>query len=84
MNPAHEDRLRALEVDVDTRLADIWALAWEPDTLIGELMDGNPRLAESVGKLMRAAYGAGYCQALDEVKQGRRGELARANGYRPL
>lgn len=82
MTPPELDRFDRLSVDVDTRLADIWAMAWDRETLIGVLMDDNPLLAESVGKLMRAAYGAGYCHALQEDHEGRRGELGRTHGYK--
>lgn len=75
-------RAERLAVDIDTRIADIWALAWDRDTLIGYLMDGNDDLAESVGLLMRAAYGKGYCDAFAERRNGGRSELARVHGYR--
>lgn len=75
------EREQGLQVDVDTRLTPIWTVAWD-NTLIGQRMDEDAELAKSVGLLLRAAYGLGYCDALREDSQGRRAELHRANGYR--
>lgn len=75
------ERLQALEVDVDTRLADLWAMAWDEDTKIADALEDED-VARAVGHMVRAAYGRGYCDALEEERQGRRGELATAHGYR--
>ena len=62
------ENLQRLELDVDTRLLDLWA---EVD-LVEEWN------LEVVGHFLRAAYGAGYTQALTEVE---RGKLCRDHGY---
>jgi hypothetical protein len=73
-----------LEVDVDVRLAALWALVWERDTALAQAMDEDQDLADAVGSALRAAYGRGYCDALQEEREGRRAELATAHGYRAL
>lgn len=51
---AHPTRIDLLKLDVDTRLAGLWA----------ELPPGlSPEVLELVGPFMRAAYGVGYCDA---------------------
>ena len=84
MNLDRNERQTRLDIDVDTRLAELWALALDRDTVIGAAMAINADVAHSVGLLLRAAYGLGYCDALKEDREGRRAELARANGYRAL
>jgi hypothetical protein len=78
------ERQTRLDIDVDTRLAELWALALDRETVIGAAMAVDLDMAHSIGLLLRAAYGLGYCDALQEDREGRRGELARANGYRAL
>lgn len=63
------DRVTLLELDLDTRLVDLWAEAavvseWDVPT---------------VAAFMRAAYGKGYTDALREPT---RGKLCREHGYR--
>ena len=53
MTPPELDRFDRLSVDVDTRLADIWAMAWDRETLIGVLMDDNPQAIECPGDARR-------------------------------
>lgn len=65
-------RLELLELDIDVRCADLWAL------LAAERL---PLTLEQVAAYMRAAYGAGYVAALLETPA-ERGLLARAHGYR--
>lgn len=62
-------RIELLELDIDVRLADLWAEA----TDVGEWN------LEVVAAFMRAAYGKGYCDALTEDD---RGSLCRDHGYR--
>lgn len=69
-----EARFKRLQVDVDTRLADVWALAWD-------VLNLNEENRDLVGALLRAAYAQGYRDANHEFDEGRAGELARANGY---
>jgi hypothetical protein len=69
-----------LAVDVDTRISELWLMAWEPATVVATLME-DADFAAAIGALMRAAYGKGYCDALREDAEGRRGELGRAHGY---
>jgi hypothetical protein len=62
-------RIELLELDIDLRLADLWAEAcgvseWNLDT---------------VAAFLRAAYGKGYCDALTEDAPG---SLCRDHGYR--
>jgi hypothetical protein len=68
------ERLDRLRVDIDTRLADVWAVAWNA-------LDLTDETGGIVGALMRAAYGVGYRDAYQECEAGRPGELAVANGY---
>ena len=62
-------RIELLELDIDLRLADLWAEAcgvseWNLDT---------------VAAFLRAAYGKGYCDALTEDAPG---SLCRDHGSR--
>lgn len=68
-------RRQRLEVDVDTRLARVWR-HYEP---LLDRMDDEERTA--FGAALRASYAEGYTDALREDNEGRRCELARANGY---
>jgi hypothetical protein len=62
-------RIELLELDIDTRLCDLWREALE-------IQDWN---LEVVAAFMRAAYGKGYCDALTEDDHGR---LCADHGYR--
>ena len=62
-------RIDRLELDIDLRLADLWR----------EVADISEWNLEVVAAFMRAAYGAGYVQALTEDIRGR---LCREHGYR--
>jgi hypothetical protein len=62
-------RIELLELDIDTRLSDLWK-----ETL--EIEEWN---LEVVAAFMRAAYGKGYCDALTEDNPGR---LCADHGYR--
>lgn len=73
------ERTERLKVDVDTRLTAVWALVWE--SRLWNALCEDERLTEQVGAALRAAYCLGYRDALREDSEGRRGELARANGY---
>jgi len=61
-------RLERLEIDIDTRLRDLWDEAYR-------IPEWN---LELVAAFMRAAYGKGYCDSLKEE----RGELLREHGYK--
>ena len=62
-------RIELLELDIDVRLADLWAEACD----VGEWN------LEVVAAFMRAAYGKGYCDALTEDDPG---SLCHEHGYR--
>ena len=62
-------RIELLELDIDTRLSDLWK-----ETI--EIEEWN---LEGVAAFMRAAYGKGYCDALTEDDLGR---LCVDHGYR--
>lgn len=62
-------RIELLELDIDTRLADLWREA---------AMVEKWRL-EDAAAFMRAAYGKGYVDALSEETPG---EMILAHGYR--
>lgn len=65
-------RTDLLELDIDTRLADLWreAAAYKEEWNL-----------EAVGGFMRAAYGKGYVDALTEPPE-ERGILTRTHGYK--
>jgi hypothetical protein len=52
--------IELLELDIDLRLADLWASMVEVDEWSADI----------VMALMRAAYGKGYCDALVEEEPG--------------
>ena len=62
-------RIELLELDIDTRLCDLWREALE-------IQDWS---LEVVAAFIRAAYGKGYCDALTEDDMGR---LCADHGYR--
>src|SRR5215210_883252 len=62
-------RIELLELDIDVRLADLWA----------EACDVDEWGLEVVAAFMRAAYGKGYCDALTEDDPG---TLCHDHGYR--
>jgi hypothetical protein len=74
------ERLARLSIDVDTRLTDIWRASWQPGGVLLPVLEDEV-LREAFGAAVRAAYAYGYRDALDDDARGRRGELARANGY---
>jgi hypothetical protein len=61
-------RIDLLELDIDVRIADLWAEAVEVDDWSLDV----------VAALMRASYGKGYCDALTETEPG---SLCRDHGY---
>jgi hypothetical protein len=67
----HQQR-QQLELDIDMRLASIWADAIE---MFHE--DALP----TVGTLLRAAYGKGYTDALIEVRNDEPEKLLKEHGY---
>lgn len=76
---SRNERLARLGVDIDTRLAAVWTIVW--DGHLGVVLDGDELARNQFGACLRAAYALGYQAALREESEGRRGELARANGY---
>ena len=67
---AEPSRLELLELDIDTRLVEAWALATQIEDWT----------LETVAAFMRNAYGRGYADALCE-KPGERGNLCTEHGY---
>ena len=63
-----QSAIERLELDIDLRLADLWAEALAVDEWSIDV----------VAALMRAAYGKGYCDALTEDDPG---ALCRDHGY---
>lgn len=70
-------RQQQLEHEIDLRLLDVLVTAWERE----DLSDLTPAQHEGMLRVLRFAYGAGYCDALREDSKGRRGELATKLGY---
>lgn len=66
---AKEDKL---EIDMDSRLTDLWIEATE-------IEEWDLRV---VGAFLRAAYGRGYLDALAEDKEGERGKLLYEHGFK--
>lgn len=65
-----DERIGRLELDVDSRILDLWAKASTLNLAAEDFA--------LLGAFMRAAYAAGYQQALEEP---RRGLLHRTHGY---
>jgi hypothetical protein len=65
------ERVERLELDVDTRLVDLWA------NLIERGLDEDT--VAHVAEYMRAAYARGYMDSIEEPK---RGLFLIQNGYR--
>lgn len=67
-------RREMVELDIDMRIADLWKeLGFEKD-----LSDEE---RECIAVYMRAAYGKGYKDALEEDDREERGKLFLDNGY---
>lgn len=66
-----KERAQALEADIDYRLMELW-------TEFPPIEDWDVVVAAA---FMRAAYGRGYVDALEEDRLGQRGKLCRDNGY---
>ena len=62
-------RIELLELDIDTRMPDLWRQAAEIEH----------RDLGTAAIFIRAAYGKGYCDALEEPI---RGQLTEGHGYR--
>jgi len=60
-----------MELDIDERISYLWEIV---DTAI---KNGNISDLETIGSLLRAAYGQGYVDALKEP----RGQLQRDHGF---
>ena len=56
----HPSPIELLELDIDIRIADLWA----------EMVEVDEWSVDVVVALMRAAYGNGYCDALTEEEPG--------------
>ena len=69
------DRIDRLQLDLDLRLREIWEFAFDI-----QFDRGRDRFTvDDVGVLMRAAYGRGYMDALEEPVEA---SLCRDHGYR--
>lgn len=78
---AEERRLLELETDVDVRMADLSALVMTcTEGVLGDVLDDDHARAALFG-FLRSAYATGYQHALQEVVDGRGGELNRLHGY---
>lgn len=66
------ERIDLLELDIDTRLADLWQCLWEDWPKIAN----DPDLRSAMAVFMRAAYGRGY---IDSMKD--KGKLCTTHGY---
>lgn len=78
------DDLGRLSVDIDTRLTAVWLAALDPDLPLADALDaGGSLLRDVVGASLRAAYGQGYIDALQEDRAGRRAVLLSTHGYAP-
>lgn len=84
MSDAPLERVQRLEIDIDTRIMDLWATAYEEGSHIAPKLEADPELREMFGTFLRAAYGKGYTDALVEDADGRRSELQREHGYRQI
>jgi len=69
-------RVDILELDIDTRLLDLWKELGATAAQNGGVFD-----VDTVAAYMRAAYGKAYCDALLENPQ-ERGSLCADHGYR--
>ena len=67
------DRLDRLALDIDLRLREVWEFAFDIQ------FDHDTFDLGSVGVLIRAAYGKGYMDALQEPVEA---SLCRDHGYR--
>lgn len=74
------EQLLELALDIDVRLADIWATILECEPELGDVLEDD-ELRSTFASLLRVAYGRGYLDALNEDTAGNRGELTRAHGY---
>lgn len=75
--------LEALNVDIDTRLTELWLELTRPDGYVMEAIGGDLQLRSIFATALRIAYGRGYIDALNEDGDGRRAELHRTHGYLP-
>jgi len=60
MEPSRPEALDLLQLDIDTRLAEIWFEIWAR----------RDWASDEIGPLLRLAYGCGYADALIEPKRG--------------
>ena len=79
---AEERRLHDLVTDVDVRLTDLVALVMLCGNHgpLGAVLDDDEWRPALFG-FLRSAYATGYQHALNEVAEGRGGELNRRHGY---
>lgn len=73
------ERVQAVEVDIDCRIAALWVDTWAPDGVLADLDEAQ---SAAMAAVARAAYARGYVDALQEDREGRRAELQRTHGYR--
>ena len=75
--PKRPSRIDLLELDIDTRLPELWR-ELHSQTLAEEWPQEK---LELIAAYMRAAYGKGYCDALEEPED-LSGALCFEHGYR--
>ena len=66
------ERIDLLELDIDTRLHDLWQCLWDDFPRIA----GDEQTRTEFAVFMRAAYGRGYIDALKD-----KGTLCTEHGY---
>lgn len=74
---------RPIQVDIDTRLMQLWTMVWNPDYGVDDKLSEDEELRTQIAAFFRVAYGLGYSDALREDRAGRRAELHRTHGYTP-
>lgn len=67
-------RIDRLELDIDTRLSELWQELWASDDFA--VIHADERAREIFAVFMRAAYGRVYMDALKD-----KGELCLEHGY---
>jgi hypothetical protein len=66
------EKAELLNTDIDFRLTELWM----------QFNDIEEWTTEVIAAFLRAAYGRGYVDALEEERRGERGKLCADNDYR--
>jgi hypothetical protein len=69
---SQNEKFELLNLDLDFRLMELWV----------QLDEIEEWTVEVIAAFLRAAYGRGYVDALEEEKRGQRGKLCRDNDFR--